>query len=69
MKLGILAFGILFGAVAYAHVTDNMGLAHETGVAVGLLTGVLVIAGLACWLMENDSELRKSAHWKSKHRR
>ena len=69
VKLGILAFGLLGGVVAYAHVTDNMRLSHETGIVVGLLTGVLVVAGLAFWLLENDDALRNASHWNSKHRR
>lgn len=69
MRLGILAFGLLFGVIAYGHVTDNMAMSHSTGVTVGLLVGVLVIAFLSFWLMENDDTLRNAEHFRRKHRR
>ena len=69
MKLGVLAFSVMMGCIAYAHVTDNMRMPHDTGVTVGLLTSVLVLAFLSFWLMENDSALRKAAHFHSKYRR
>ena len=68
MKLGVLVFSVLIGGIAYAHVTDNMRMPHDTGIAVGLLTGVLVLAALSFWLIENDHALRASDAWHRKHR-
>jgi preprotein translocase subunit SecF len=69
MKRGVLAIAILVGIVSYAHVTDNMGMAHETGIAVGLVSSVLVAFWLAMWLLENDDALRDADHFHRKHDR
>ncbi len=69
MKLGVLAFSVMMGVIAYAHVTDNMRLPHDTGVTVGLLTGVLALACLSFWLIENDTGIRDADRWHRKHRR
>lgn len=60
MKFGILAFAFLFGAIGYAHVTDNMGLPHVTGIAVALIAAIVCIAIMAFWLMKNDKALRQA---------
>lgn len=68
MRLGLLAISLLFGTVVYAHITDNMGLEHSIGICAGLITGVLVLAFLSFWLMENDPQMRKAERWHRKNR-
>lgn len=69
MRLGVLAFSILFAFLGYCTATDYYGVDHVIGVYVGLATGVLVLAFLSFWLMENDPQLRASEKFARKNRR
>ena len=59
-KLAVLLFSMLFGGVAYGHVTDNMQYSHETGIAIGLLVAIVSAAIMAFYMMENDDVLRQA---------
>jgi hypothetical protein len=66
-KFGVL-LSLFAGVVAYLHVTEDMMLAHETGVAVGLLTSVISMAVVWAYASGSGLSLTRDDRWAYKHK-